>query len=158
MKCAFCFLFLTLPSSSLLDRPSGSDTWSSAATLKPDARQHPSEAVCVLGRADLGQDGAKTQSCCTVLSLPQAVTALWPVLLPTAALGSHRFIMSPKCSGCRQWISWRSTGAAAFGSDLGLRKPADRGNSEGLLSSISGHPLSEPRKWDLAKLGRSETV
>lgn len=150
-----CSLVPPSATSSLLALRSGSDTWSSAASPKPDTRQHPS--VCVLGRAGLGQDVAKTQPHCTVLSLPQAVTASWSALLATAALGSHRFITSPKCGGCRQRISWHSTGAAAFGSDLGLRKLAERGNA-GLLSSISGHPLSEPRKWDLAKLGQSETV
>lgn len=67
---------------------------------------------------------------------PQAVTASWPTLPATAALGFHRFITSLKCGGCRQQVSWRSTGAAAFGSDLGLRKPTEWGNSEGLLSSL----------------------
>lgn len=123
MKCALQFLLLPFPSSLLLDLPSGSDSWSSAASPKPmpgNAHLKP----CLPERAGLGHKGVKTQPCCTVLSLLQAVTASWPSLLAMDALGSQQFITSPKCGGCRQRISWRSTEAATFGSDLGMRKAA----------------------------------
>lgn len=60
------------------------------------------------------------------------------------------------CNCCRLRDLLAFLWAAAFGSDLGFKKAANRGNSEALFS-IFGHPLSEPRKCNLAKLRQSVT-
>lgn len=104
--------------------------------------------------AGLGREGVKAR---LSLCLPQAVTASWPALLEASALEPHGFLPSGMCSCCRQRDLSALGWAAAFGSDLRLKKAANQGKSEALFSSIPGHPLSEPRKWDLAKLRRSGT-
>lgn len=147
---------MPLSSSSQSDLPFGSDTWSSATiSPKPNARQHPFETVRV------GQCRPRLRGCENLASPHSILFALGSDSLlacsaVAAALGSHRFITSGMRSCCRQRDLLALLWAAAFGSDLGFKKAANRGNSEELVS-IFGHPLSETRKCDLAKLRQSVT-